>query len=274
MRNLILLLFIQLPVNLLAQQTDSTAVAGTESRFVIRCGSTSLEEPLYVVDGVIWEPAEIRQLNVNRIKAISILKEPAAGAIFGRPARGGVIVIELTPVPDTIFQIRCARNGEVLRGVTAVLRPVGATDDSLVLRSDESGFIRSSALSPGIEYLVELRQMGYQSSTIRWRSGSLTKIVSLEPEFREMDNVVVRVYPNPVQRGATTNVTLPEGKEGRWQLQLFSISGQLVQTRPLMHAGKSNQHQVPITAAIPAASYLLQLQGPAGERITEKIIVQ
>lgn len=317
MRHWILFLFIQMPLSLLAQSTDSSAttaaVPDSTNRVVIRCLSTAVEEPLYVVDGVIWQPAEVRQLNLNRIKSISILKDPSAGAIFCRSARGGVIVIELTPAPDTVFQIRCARNGQALCGVTAILKPVGVPEDSLVLRSDESGFIHSSALTRGMEYQVELRKMGYHSSTAQWRPGMAIQTLSLEPEFRELDNVVVRamgkircrlilvcslqtnsivsettypsnshggstdgfgVYPNPVQRGGVINISLPEMKVGRWQLQLYSISGQLVQTQQLSKAVGSIRQQIPVAAAIPAGSYLLRLQGPTGERMSEKIIVQ
>ena len=211
MRHWILFLFIQLPLCLLAQLTDSSAttaaVPGSTSRVVIRCLSTDVAEPLYVVDGVIWQPAEVRQLNLNRIKSISILKDPSAGAIFCRSARDGVIVIELTPAP-------CVVQRTIICGTDVI-------SDSLELPA--GGFL---------------------------------------------------AYPNPVRRGTSINLTIPEGKDGHWQLQLFSISGQLVQTRQLMQAGKSNQHQVPITTAIPAGSYLLRLQGPTGERMSEKIIVQ
>ena len=211
MRHWILFLFIQLPVSLLAQSTDSSAttaaVPGSTGRVVIRCLSLAVEEPIYVVDGVIWQPADVRQLNLNRIKSISILKDPSAGAIFCRSARGGVIVIELTPAT-------CVLRRTIICGTASI-------SDSL--ERPAGGFL---------------------------------------------------AYPNPVRRGTSINLTIPEGKDGHWQLQLFSISGQLVQTRQLIQAGKSNQHQVPITAATPAGSYLLQLQGPAGERITEKVIIQ
>lgn len=50
-------------------------------------------EPLYVVDGMISNSVQFRNLNPNDIDAVSILKDAAATAIYGSRGSNGVIVI-------------------------------------------------------------------------------------------------------------------------------------------------------------------------------------
>ena len=74
-------------VTVLPQGGDPTAT----SRVVIRgAGSTSSEQPLYVVDGM---PYYGGPLNPNDIASITVLKDAAAAAIYGAQAASGVIVV-------------------------------------------------------------------------------------------------------------------------------------------------------------------------------------
>lgn len=50
-------------------------------------------EPLYIVDGMALTSASIRDLNVNDIKSIEILKDASSTAIYGSRGANGVVII-------------------------------------------------------------------------------------------------------------------------------------------------------------------------------------
>ncbi|BDD01752.1 SusC/RagA family TonB-linked outer membrane protein (plasmid) [Persicobacter psychrovividus] len=95
------------------QITKTAAGAGGSSRVVIRGNSslTGSNQPLYIVDGVpidnssfysaqgsYWDGGVdygdgIGDLNADDIESLSVLKGPAAAALYGSRAGGGVIVI-------------------------------------------------------------------------------------------------------------------------------------------------------------------------------------
>jgi len=70
--------------------TSSIRIRGTSSIY----GSRSSSQPLYVMDGMVIEPGNnLNWINPNDIETITILKDAAAGAIYGSRAGNGVIVI-------------------------------------------------------------------------------------------------------------------------------------------------------------------------------------
>ncbi|REC40034.1 TonB-dependent receptor plug domain-containing protein [Chryseobacterium sp. 5_R23647] len=54
---------------------------------------TSHSEPLYVIDGMISNSTQFRNLNSNDINSVSILKDAAATSIYGNRGANGVIII-------------------------------------------------------------------------------------------------------------------------------------------------------------------------------------
>ena len=74
-------------------QTNS-GVPGGNIKTVIRGYSSynASNEPLYVVDGVIW-PDGINALNPNNIKRVDVLKDASSTAIYGTRGSNGVIQI-------------------------------------------------------------------------------------------------------------------------------------------------------------------------------------
>lgn len=55
--------------------------------------------PIFILDGFQITVQQVFDLNMNRIKSVTILKDAAASAIYGSRAANGVVVIETT-VPD------------------------------------------------------------------------------------------------------------------------------------------------------------------------------
>lgn len=66
---------------------------GSEPNIKIRgIGNISNNNPLYVVDGLIFTGG-LRDLNVNDIESVQILKDASAAAIYGNRAANGVVII-------------------------------------------------------------------------------------------------------------------------------------------------------------------------------------
>ena len=71
----------------------SNGTIGSEPNIKIRgIGNISNNNPLYVVDGLIFTGG-LRDLNVNDIESLQILKDASAAAIYGNRAANGVIII-------------------------------------------------------------------------------------------------------------------------------------------------------------------------------------
>jgi TonB-dependent SusC/RagA subfamily outer membrane receptor len=76
--------------------SDAAPARGAQSHISVRVasarGPTSAPSPLIYVDGVILEdPRGLQQVSPEEIESIEVLKGPAAEALYGPGARGGVI---------------------------------------------------------------------------------------------------------------------------------------------------------------------------------------
>ncbi len=77
------------------QISPTSGSSGSNTNVVIR-GISSISanaDPLYVIDGVVNNATQFRNLNNNEINSVSILKDAAATSIYGSRAANGVIVI-------------------------------------------------------------------------------------------------------------------------------------------------------------------------------------
>lgn len=74
-------------------QVRGTGSIGSEPNIEIRgIGNFGSHDPLYVIDGLITTGG-IRDLNVNDIESIQVLKDASAAAIYGNRAANGVVII-------------------------------------------------------------------------------------------------------------------------------------------------------------------------------------
>ena len=67
----------------------STPVIRVRGYGSINAGS----EPLYVIDGMIVSSTEFRLLNPKSVESVNVLKDAAAGAIYGSRAGNGVVIV-------------------------------------------------------------------------------------------------------------------------------------------------------------------------------------
>lgn len=76
--------------------SSSSGSPGSSRMDIIIRGISSLNassDPLYVIDGMVSNSVQFRNLNPNDIEAVSILKDAQATAIYGNRGSNGVIVI-------------------------------------------------------------------------------------------------------------------------------------------------------------------------------------
>ncbi|MET0393442.1 MAG: cadherin domain-containing protein, partial [Chitinophagaceae bacterium] len=82
----------------------------------------------------------------------------------------------------------------------------------------------------------------------------------------------ITIYPNPVTNGKLT-LRIDGLGAGRYTLELFAATGQLVCRQQLNHTGKSALYPVQLPVGLARGTYVLKLAA-AGLRHTEKLIVE
>lgn len=90
------------------QLRGATSVAGLEDEY----GSSNVNTPLFIIDGVEATIQNVIRLNMDRVASITILKDAASTAIYGSRAANGVIVIEtIQPLPG---ELRVSYSGNMI----------------------------------------------------------------------------------------------------------------------------------------------------------------
>jgi len=69
---------------------------GTSPQLMIRgvASLTSNNQPLYVIDGIPYQTANLENINPNKIKDVQVLKDAAATSLYGTQGSNGVIIIK------------------------------------------------------------------------------------------------------------------------------------------------------------------------------------
>jgi hypothetical protein len=82
------------------------------------------------------------------------------------------------------------------------------------------------------------------------------------------------VYPNPAARGASITISTKPGRQGPYQLQLFSISGSLLETREIPAEQKTGDIKMDIPSTLTPGTYVLKLSPTAaGKPFTRQLTV-
>lgn len=121
MRLCLFLLTFTLPLVVLTAQSDSKdavfAPAATTTQIHLRCGSTlATEDPLLVVDGVLWSYDKLEHIRPENIESISVIKDASGTAIYGNRGVNGVLIITTKSgnyaEPDYVFNSQFLMPGE------------------------------------------------------------------------------------------------------------------------------------------------------------------
>lgn len=74
--------------------TQNAGTPGRESSILVRAvGTFNNADPLYVIDGVVSDKFAFDGLNTQDVESISVLKDGAAGSVYGSRAANGVILV-------------------------------------------------------------------------------------------------------------------------------------------------------------------------------------
>ncbi|KQT18594.1 hypothetical protein ASG31_07725 [Chryseobacterium sp. Leaf404] len=75
---------------------NESATPGISTQSIVIRGAATIgsqNEPLYIIDGVVSNSAELKALNPKNISDISILKDAAATSVYGSSGMSGVVII-------------------------------------------------------------------------------------------------------------------------------------------------------------------------------------
>jgi TonB-dependent SusC/RagA subfamily outer membrane receptor len=153
-------------------------------------------EPLYLVDGTLM-PKKM-DINPDDIENISVLKSAEATALFGPDGSNGAIIITTKKLKvkslDTVTVTASSIKGQLKR--------IEAT--TTYCSSVMGGMVPGYTITINNKLTDSLKMI-------------TTKITG-----------AIKIYPNPVQRGNTFNITLKLKQAGFYQLQITDATGRIV----------------------------------------------
>ncbi len=293
----------------------SSGTPGKSPVIIIRCRATIQQGnvPLYVVDGEVYEPYQIKSINPNDIERIDILKDAAASAIYGYRAAYGVIIITTKKAYERKFTIKDSKD-RVGVGFATITATSLKTGNSVSFVANEFGRIKTDLLK-SLDYKLKISSAGYKTRelslrdiarnrneillqrdvielksvdvvgyrTIRCRTISCgMQGVSIcrwvtNKQGNQLNNVSPKwnVYPNPVAQSGTISISFPNVKEGLYQIRLTGSSGQLIYSCQKQISSKNQTEQIHLTAHTAAGIYLLQIVDEQHKTVqSSKLIVQ
>lgn len=131
-----------------AAGVNVTTGGGPNSRSTVRIrgiSSFTNNDPLYVIDGVPVQDANMNSLNPNDIESIQVLKDPSTASIYGARANNGVIIVTTKKGKAGKTQVTL----DVSRGTAS---PVRGMDDFLILDALDYGeIVKRSHVNAGLD---------------------------------------------------------------------------------------------------------------------------
>lgn len=99
------------------QRTSATVVSTTSPRITIHKRDRLANDPLYLVDGKIYE-GEISSIQPDHIESIEVLKDASATALYGAKAENGVIIVTTKKETSGNSTTLKSDNGKTIKGVS------------------------------------------------------------------------------------------------------------------------------------------------------------
>ncbi len=84
---------------------------------------------------------------------------------------------------------------------------------------------------------------------------------------------IIKVQPNFIS-GTHTGIQFTNTPAGKYELTLYSLSGGRLWKQTVQHGGGSAYYDLWLPAGLPNATYIVQIMGEGGLRLTQKIVVQ
>ena len=241
-------------------------------KLIIRCGSSKPAEPLYIIDGVIADMAELRKVDPDIIESIWVLKGAEATALYGSQGMYGVIVITTKKTDGRIIEVRDRSTGEPLSFATIAITLIGKLrTDCYTADSLGQGKIK---VAPGSGYELLVSHVGYNDSKTLINTGKIgkQKVIFLE---RIQSKTRIKVYPNPVVHPTDVTLEFESKNEDKVKLNFLSINNKLISSNEFQLKVGINWITYPVNAQLSAGIYVIQLIDGNNKLIkSEKLIIQ
>lgn len=287
---------------------------GPATTLSIKCGSTiqSEYEPLYVVDGVLYEQDQIKSINPNDIESIDILKHSFNDAIFScRIPRRPIILITTKKANEKKFIIKYSKDRAGV-GFATITATSLKTGDSISFVANEFGRVETNLLK-SLDYKLTVTCAGYTAKQILLREVMKNKYeILLERKVTELKEVTVvgyaascvfttlrcggigvaintfqkeknvietdesvKIYPNPVSPSGIINISFPNVKEGLYQIRLTGSLGQLIYSCQKQISNMNQTEQIHLPAHSAAGVYFIQVVDEQKKIVhSNKLIIQ
>jgi Secretion system C-terminal sorting domain len=268
--------------------------------------------PLLVLDGVPVPHNTLEYINENDIEEIFHLKtESIIHCCHGGPEN--IIMITTKSSKLRKFIIKDFLEGKTIPGATVKFKSQKDKNDSLVIAANDSGFVLTNKLKPGVDYDIEVSSVGFKIHASHFKNPTSynEQIIFLDQKNNILKEVVVtygggcrgwhrtscgtvcrttycyysitdtvkqkplfKIYPNPVNSGAAINLELPDNLSVNFIVRIFSLSGAAVFQQKFSGI-KTNTINLLLNSRLSASEYIVQLVDENGKAAgQQKIIVQ
>lgn len=282
-----------------------------KTKIFIRCGltrSVSVDEPLYVVDGVHMPDNRIKGLNPNDIDSICILRDAAGQALYGYQASNGVILITTKQNKFQKFVIKDSIDDSPISSATVSLMAIDKTD-SVMMAADDSGIVSVHKLKSSNKYVVRISAVGYKTCItiidnnywyakkefkLERRERYCTEAIISCPVSRAIhcgigsfciinkgqfikpgkNLPMVKVFPNPVQRGGMITMEYEPASASPILFKISELEGRVLLLQEQKTIEGLNQFTINAPVSWAAGVYLLQIYENGRIAASEKIIIQ
>jgi hypothetical protein len=159
-----------------------------------RCGGTPIiDRPLLVIDGLLAEDYELKNINPDNIESICILKDQMATAIYCRVGSGAIIITTKTANTRTIT-VKDMLTGEILASANVDLISMGRKKDTIHLITDSSGKIVTNKIAYWKEYELKVSNVGYKNFRCIVNTKQLGKNynVLLERNYEQLEDIRIK----------------------------------------------------------------------------------
>lgn len=290
-------------------QTVNNSAEG--ARMTLRCGRTHFpnETPMLFVDGVVQKLSDLREINPNSIKSVEILKSAAAVALFGPEGAYGAIYVTTKNGNFRIFVIKDSLDGRMIAGATVSFISADKKD-TLMYVANDSGVVVTDKLKPLVQYEMNVSAVGYESVCDLITNIKNEQQIILRRELRTCTEVIltsiglvrrcglycichtrvirpdsigtkyssdplIKLFPNPVQKGGIINIEIQNSKEDRVIVKIWALDGRLMLNKSVQGLKGASYFQLATDTRWAAGVYIIQLAYANGKILaSDKVIIQ
>lgn len=141
------------------------------------------------------------------------------------------------------------------------------------------------SLKPAYDGLKEVEVIGYERRTMRSYAGGIgiryttTRVEEIKRNINDWVPAVlkkdIKVYPNPVVRGNSLQVSLSLKQAGAYKMEVLNAAGQVMQVQPLLMQTKEQVIDLHTQAGWSAGIYWLRISSPGTKNVYQsKLVIQ